>query len=91
MMGYLLLIVFSIVMILVLLGLLIGGIIKKKTALWMSSLISGIIFTLLTVFSIGTYVSKKIDYMGTEEYQEKSLRKAKNIGKAWGNKVSGVA
>jgi hypothetical protein len=88
---YLLLIVFAVLMTIIALGLTIAGFIKKKPKLWIGSLAAFVIFTLLTVFSIFSYVKESVNYMGTEEFQAETKKKAENLGKSWGNTVSGTA
>ena len=88
---YLLLIVFAGLMTLIAMGLTIGGLVKKKQKLWISSLIGFVLFALLTVFSAYTYVKESINYMGTDEFQAETKKKAENLGKTWGNTVSGTA
>jgi hypothetical protein len=88
---YLLLIVFTGLMTIIALGLTIGGIVKKKRKLWIGSLVGFLFFTLLTVFSVYTYIKENINYMGTEEFQAETKKKAENLGKTWGNTVSGTA
>lgn len=86
----LLFIVFTVLMTFIALGLTIAGLIKKKQTLWIISLAAFVIFTLLTVFAIYSYVKKSIDYMGTEEFQAETKKKAENMGKSWGNTVTGT-
>lgn len=88
---YLLLTVLTGLLTLIALGLTIGGLIKKKQKLWISALTGFVIFSLLTVFSIYTYIKESVDYMGTEEFQTETKKKAENAGKTWGNTVSGTA
>jgi len=77
-------------MILVSFILLIRGIFKKKRTLWVSSLISGIFFILLIVFSITSYISDEINYWGSEKHRKESFEKAKNIGKSLGGQITGI-
>lgn len=88
---YLLLIVFSVLMTLIAFGLTIGGLIKKKKKVWIGSLASFVIFSLLAVFSIVIYTKESINYMGSDEFQAETKKKAENMGKTWGNTVSGTA
>lgn len=88
---YLLLCVLAFLLTLIALGLTIGGLIKKKRTLWISSLAAFVLFTLLSVFSAYTYVKKSIDYMGSDEFQEETKKSASNWGKNIGNTVSGAA
>ncbi len=88
---HLMLIVFVVIMTIISIGLTIGGLIKKKRKLWIISLSLTVLFLMLTVFSIVTYIKKTVDYMGTEEFQEETKKKAENLGKTWGNTVSGTA
>ena len=88
---YLLLIVFAGLMTLIALGLTIGGLVKKKRKLWIGSLVGFVFLTLLTVFSAYTYIKESVNYMGTEEFQAETKKKAENLGKTWGNTVSGTA
>lgn len=88
---YLLLIVFAGLMTLIAIGLTIGGLVKKKQKLWIGSLIGFVFFALLTVFSAYTYIKESINYMGTDEFQAETKKKAENLGKTWGNTVSGTA
>lgn len=88
---YILLLVFSGLMMLIALGLTIGGILKKKQKLWIGSLIAFVFFTLLTVFSTYTYVKASIDYMGTDEFQAEVRKKGENMGKSAGSTASGAA
>ena len=88
---YLLLIVFSVLMTLIAFGLTIGGLIKKKKKVWIGSLASFVVFSLLAVFSIVIYAKESINYMGSDEFQEETRKKAENMGKTWGNTVSGTA
>jgi hypothetical protein len=88
---YLLLIVFTGLMTIIALGLTIGGIVKKKRKLWIGSLVGFLFFTLLTVFSVYTYIKENINYMGTEEFQAETKKKAENLCNTWGNTVSGTA
>ena len=88
---YLLLIVFSVLMTLIAFGLTIGGLIKKKKKVWIGSLASFVVFSLLAVFSIVVYAKESINYMGSDEFQAETKKKAENMGKTWGNTVSGTA
>lgn len=88
---YLLLIVFSVLMTLIAFGLTIGGLIKKKRKVWIGSLASFVAFSLLAVFSIVIYAKESINYMGSDEFQAETKKKAENMGKTWGNTVSGTA
>lgn len=88
---YLLLIVFAGLMTLIAIGLTIGGLVKKKQKLWIGSLVGFVFFALLTVFSAYTYIKASINYMGTDEFQAETKKKAENLGKTWGNTVSGTA
>ena len=65
----LLLIVLSILMALISLGFIVGGIIKKNQELWISSLITFILFTSLTVYLVATSVEKTVDCTEIEEFQ----------------------
>jgi len=89
--GYLLLCVFAILLTVIALGLTIGGLIKKKRKLWIGSLSAFVLLTLFSVFTITTYISKSIDYMASEEFQEETKKAASNWGKNIGNTVSGAA
>ncbi len=82
---------FAIIMTTIAIGLTIAGLIKKRRKLWIISLCATVLFLMLTVFSIATYIKKTIDYMGTTEFQEQTIKKAENLGKTWGNTVSGTA
>ncbi len=86
-----LLIVFSILMVIISIGMIIGGLVKKNRKLLIVSLSSLVIFILLTVFSIANSIKRTVDYMGTEEFQTEAKEKAENLGKTWGNTVSGTA
>ena len=88
---YLLLVVFVILLTLIALGLTIGGLIKKKRGLWVGSLSAFVVLTLVTVFSIVTYVKQTINYLGSDEFQEETRKSASNWGKNVGNTVSGAA
>jgi hypothetical protein len=88
---YILLIVFAGLMTLIALGLTIGGLIKKKQKLWIGSLVGFVFFTLLTVFVSYTYIKESINYMGSDEFQAETKKKAENVGKTWGNTVTGTA
>jgi hypothetical protein len=88
---YLLLIVFAVLMTIIALGLTIAGLVKKKTPLWISSLAAFVVFSLLVVFSIYNYVKATVNYMGTQEFQTETKKKAENLGKSLGNTVSGTA
>ena len=88
---YLLLIVFAILMTMIALGLTIGGLVKKKQKVWISSLVAFVVFALVSVFSFYIYAVKSIDYMATDEFQNETRKKAENVGKTWGNTVSGTA
>lgn len=87
---YLLLCVFAILLTIISLGLTIGGLIKKRRALWIGSLSAFVFLTLFSVFSIVTYIKKSIDYMGSDEFQEETKKSASNWGKNIGNTVSGA-
>jgi hypothetical protein len=69
----------------------IGGLIKKKRPVWITSLVLFVTFVMLAVFSVVIYAKKSIDYIGSEEFQEETRKKAENMGKTWGNTVSGTA
>lgn len=88
---YLLLVVFVGLMTLIALGLTIGGLIKNNKKLWISALVAFVVFSILTVVSVYTYVKESINYMGSEEFQAETKKKAENLGKTWGNTVSGTA
>jgi hypothetical protein len=88
---YILLIVFSILVALIALGLTIGGLVKKKRNLWIGSLATFVVFSLVTVFAIYTYVKETVNYMGSDAFQAETKKKAENMGKTWGNTVSGVS
>lgn len=88
---YLMFVVFAILMTIIALGLTIGGLIKKKRILWIVSLSLSVIFIMLTVFSITLYIKETVNYMGSEEFQAETIKKAENLGKTWGNTVSGTA
>lgn len=88
---YILLIAFAGLMTLIAIGFLIGGLMKKRQKVWVGGLIGFVVFTLVTVFASYTYVKKSIDYMATDEFQEETRKKAENLGKTWGNTVSGTA
>ncbi len=88
---YLLAIVFFGLLTIVAFGLTIGGLVKKSRKLWVSSLCGFLFFTLLTVFLAFSYVKKSVDYIGSEEFQNETKKKAENLGKTWGNTVSGTA
>lgn len=78
-------------MTLIALGFTIAGFLKKKQKLWTISLGAFVLFTLLSVFSVYAYVKASIDYMGSDEFQSETRKKAENMGKTWGNTVSGTA
>jgi hypothetical protein len=88
---YLLVCVFFMLLTLIALGLVIGGIIKGKRMLWIGSLSAFVVLVLVSVFSVYLYISKSIDYMGSEEFQEQTRKSASNWGKNIGNTVSGAA
>lgn len=88
---YLLLCVFAILLTVIALGLTIGGLIKKKRKLWIGSLSAFVLLVMLSIFTITTYISKSIDYMASEEFQEKTKKSASNWGKNIGNTVTGAA
>lgn len=88
---YILFIVFATLMSGISFAFIIGGLIKKKQAVWITSLVAFVVFSLLTVFAIVTYISESIDYMGSEEFQEGTRKQAENWGKNIGNTVSGAA
>ncbi|MBD2770398.1 hypothetical protein IC235_21135 [Hymenobacter sp. BT664] len=73
------------------LGLTIRGLIKRNQKAWIGSLAAFVVLTLVTVFSIITYAKKTIDYMGSDEFQAETKKKAENTGRIWGNTVSGAA
>ena len=73
------------------LGLTIGGLIKKKRKLWIGSLSAFVLLTMFSVFTITTYISKSIDYMASDEFQEETKKAASNWGKNIGNTVTGAA
>jgi|ERR1043165_4165379 hypothetical protein len=88
---YLLAVVLCGLLTLISIGLFIGGLVKKKQNLWIGSLIAFVVFTLLTVTTAYTYTKKAIDYMGSNEFQSETKKTAENMGKTWGNTVSGTA
>ncbi|MFN8277431.1 MAG: hypothetical protein U0T84_08115 [Chitinophagales bacterium] len=88
---YLLLVIFVGLMTLIALGLTIGGLIKNNKKLWISALVAFVVFSMLSVVSVYTYVKESINYMGSEEFQAETKKKAENLGKTWGNTVSGTA
>lgn len=88
---YLLLVIFTGLITLIALGLTIGGLVKKKQKLWIGSLAAFVIFFLITVFAGYSYLKASINYMGSDEFQNETKKKAENVGKTWGNTVSGTA
>lgn len=87
---YILFVVFSILMTLIALGFVIGGLIKKKHKIWLSALAGFVVFIMLSVVSIFVYFKETIEYMGSVEFQSETKKKAENLGKTWGNTVSGT-
>ena len=89
--AYLLLCIFAVLLTIISFGFIIGGLIKGKKSVWISSLMAFVILTLLSVSSIVLYVKKSIDYAASEEFQAETKKTASNWGKNIGNTVSGAA
>ncbi len=87
----LLALVLCILLTLISLGFFIAGIVKKKQNLWIGSLVAFVIMVLLTVFSAYSYIKATVNYMGSDEFQEETRKKAENAGRVWGNTVTGAA
>lgn len=88
---YILLIVFSILMVLIALGFTIGGLVKKNQKVWISSLIGLVVFSLVCVFAIILYAKETYNYMGSEEFQEETKKTAQTWGENIGNTITGAA
>lgn len=88
---FLLLLVLTGLLTLISMSFIIGGLVKKKQKVWIGGLIGFVLFSLLTVFAGYTYVKKSIAYMGSKEFQDDTKQSAENVGKTWGNTVSGTA
>lgn len=88
---YILIVIFCVLVTIISFGLFIAGLVKKNTKLWIGSLSVFVIMVLVTVFSGYIYVKEAVNYMGSDEFQEETRKKAENVGKTWGNTVSGTA
>jgi hypothetical protein len=91
MIGYLLLLVFAILVTVIFLGLTIYSLVKKKKKTAIISLSVFVLFVLISVFCGYTYVKKSIDYVASDEFQNETKKKAESLGKTYGNTVSGAA
>lgn len=91
MLVYILLIVFSVIMAVISLTAGIYFFIKKNKKIFIISLISTVIFTLLIVVTTFIYVKKTVDYMSTDEFRNEARQTAENLGHSLGNTVSGVS
>jgi len=65
--------------------------VKKNKKIFLISLISTVVFTLLIVVSTYVYLKQTIEYMSTEEFHNETRQKAENMGRTWGNTVTGVS
>jgi hypothetical protein len=88
---YLLLLVLTGLLTLIALGFTIGGLVKKKEKVWITSLVLFVLFTMLTVLTGYTYVKETVNYMASDEFQDETRKKSETMGKTWGNTVSGTA
>jgi len=88
---YLLFLVLSAILTFIALGFIVGGLVKGNKQVWISALVAFVLLTLVTVFAGYTYVKETINYMGSDEFQEETRKKAENVGKTWGNTVTGTA
>lgn len=88
---YLLLAVLVVLLTFISLGLTIYGMVKKRKKLAIGALSSFVTLTLCCIWSIYMYAKKSIDYMGSPEFQAETKKKAENMGKTWGNTVSGAS
>jgi hypothetical protein len=91
MLGYLLLVTFSSLATLIFLILAIYGFIKRKKKVAIIALSAFVVFTLISVASIYTYIVKQVDYIASDEFQAAAKKKGEGMGKTWGNTVSGAA
>ena len=85
------LIALTILLSLIAIGFTIGGLIKNKKKVWITSLILTVVFIMTTVFSIAVYIKRKAEYLTSEEFQEETRKSAEQLGRTWGNTVSGTA
>ncbi|MCG8696630.1 MAG: hypothetical protein MI922_01140 [Bacteroidales bacterium] len=86
-----LLIVFTGILALVALGVTIGGLVKKKKGLWIGSLIGFVVCCMCFAWTVAWTVKSSVEYIATDEFQEKTKKSAEAMGKAWGNTVSSTA
>lgn len=88
---HLILCVFVLLLTTIALGLTIGGLVKKKKKLWIISLSSFVVLSLVSVYALATYAQKSIAYMGSDEFQAETKKTAENWGKNMGNTITGAA
>jgi len=91
MVGYLLLsIVFGLV-ILIAIGTLIFGFIKKKRNFLITAVTLLVVGTIGCVYSVSTYTKKAIDYVQSKEFQDDAKKGAELLGQTAGSITAGVS
>lgn len=88
---YILLTVFSVIMAIVSVVAVIYFFIKKNKKIFLISLISTVVFTLCIITSSYMYFKHTLKYVSSEEFHDEARKQAENMGRVWGNTVSGVS
>ncbi len=88
---YILFAVLAVLLTLIAFGFTIYGGIKKKRALFLGSLASSVVLSLVSIFAVYTYGKEQLAYMNSDEFGEETRMMGENIGKKLGNTISGTA
>ncbi len=87
---YILLAVLAVLLTIIAFSFMVYGGLKKRKKLFIISLGSFVVLSLLSVFAIYTYGKEQIAYMASDEFGEEARKVAENYGKNLGNTVTGT-